>query len=190
MRACTTALPRFVEAAMMACRVTKRSRVICAPTVHPEWRSTLETYAEAGTFEVSRLPRGHGRRRMLVHTDGDSQVTDSTVSWSRRRRGRARAEPQLLRRSSKTLRRSPSITHEAGALLVVAVNPDNPRRHRDARRARCGHRRGGGPAAGQCRCRMADPVSASSPADRSTSARCQGAWSAARSTLTAIWRSY
>ena len=46
----------FVEAALMAARVTKRHTVLCAPTVHPEWQNTLATYAEAGTLELATFP--------------------------------------------------------------------------------------------------------------------------------------
>ena len=46
----------LVEAALMACRVTRRDKVICLPTVHPEWQATLATYAEAGQFSVVHAP--------------------------------------------------------------------------------------------------------------------------------------
>jgi glycine dehydrogenase subunit 1 len=51
----------FVEAALMACRVTKRERVIVAGSIHPEWLEVMETYASSGLFEIEILDFEHGR---------------------------------------------------------------------------------------------------------------------------------
>jgi glycine dehydrogenase subunit 1 len=46
----------FVEAALMASRVTKRPRVIVAGSTHPEWRVVMGTYAAAGVITVDTCP--------------------------------------------------------------------------------------------------------------------------------------
>src|SRR5215208_468385 len=43
------------EAALMACRQTRRGRVLVASTVHPHYRATIETYF-AGRLDVDDLP--------------------------------------------------------------------------------------------------------------------------------------
>ena len=50
----------FVEAALMAARVTKRYKVVVAGTVHPEWRVVLATYAASGAIEVVTCPTEDG----------------------------------------------------------------------------------------------------------------------------------
>ena len=110
----------LVEAALMACRVTRRSRVVCAPTVHPEWQRTLATYAAAGGIEVDHT----------LAVDADTGVCDPRDA----RAGVARLceEGDV----AAVLVQSPSffggmedvhemarLAHETGALLVVATNP-------------------------------------------------------------------
>jgi glycine dehydrogenase subunit 1 len=114
----------FVEAAMMGCRLTKRSTVICATTVHPEWQATLATYAEAGTFTVRPAASTDGASgRLLVGSEGHLA-------------GRALADQLGSGDVAAVLVQSPNffgnledlaeigrMAHEAGALLVVAANP-------------------------------------------------------------------
>jgi glycine dehydrogenase subunit 1 len=110
----------FVEAALMACRVTKRNKVVCASTVHPEWQNTLVTYAEAGTFEIAQFPvpdfscgvmrtddaEGHGLAAVL-----DDDVAAVLVQ-----------SPNFFG-NFEDLAEAGRLAHEAGALLVVAANP-------------------------------------------------------------------
>ena len=49
------------EAVLMANRVTRRSRAVLAPGLHPHYRETVETYARYGEFEIaSRVPAAAG----------------------------------------------------------------------------------------------------------------------------------
>ena len=51
----------MTEAAMMACRLTKRDRVVVARSVHPQYREVLDTYAKnlgLSIVEVGYLPDG------------------------------------------------------------------------------------------------------------------------------------
>jgi glycine dehydrogenase subunit 1 len=113
-----------VEAALMACRVTKRRRIVCCSTVHPEWRATLETYASAHTVELVELPG----------LDGDSGTCLLEPSDSSAGRGLgelldAGDVAAVLVQSPnffgglEDLRRISALAHDAGALLVVGANP-------------------------------------------------------------------
>ncbi len=101
----------FVEAALMACRVTRRNRVIVAGIVHPEWIHVLETYAASGLFEI-------------VECDPDARADAAQI------------EPLLDDSIAAVLVTSPNfvgvledlagladIAHSHGALLVVGTNP-------------------------------------------------------------------
>ena len=51
----------MTEAAMMACRLTKRDRIVVARSVHPQYREVLDTYAKnlgLSIVEVGYLPDG------------------------------------------------------------------------------------------------------------------------------------
>lgn len=102
----------FAEAALMAARVTRRSRVIVSGAVHPEWRATLRTYVESGTVEVVEVGAEGGVSDILaIGTAVDSGVAAVMVS-----------SPTFY----GTLEDLPAIAklaHDAGALLVVGTNP-------------------------------------------------------------------
>jgi glycine dehydrogenase subunit 1 len=102
----------FVEAALMASRVTKRPRVVVAGSVHPEWRVVLDTYAASGNVSVVTCPvnegmTGPGALTRLV----DGQTAAVLVS-----------SPNFLGHL-EDLAALGEIAHAAGALFVVAVNP-------------------------------------------------------------------
>ena len=110
----------MVEAALMACRVTKREAIVCAPTVHPEWRTTLGTYADAGAMrvvEVSAIDPATGTS--VLAGAGDSIA-------SRLAAGDVAAvvvqSPNFFG-NLEDVAAIAELAHEAGALLVVAVNP-------------------------------------------------------------------
>ncbi|MHB1340134.1 MAG: aminomethyl-transferring glycine dehydrogenase subunit GcvPA [Coriobacteriia bacterium] len=101
----------FVEAALMAARVTKRHTVVVSAAVHPEWREVLATYAESGIIGVVECPATGG-------------ITDVD------------ALAGLVSGAAAVLVSSPSffgcvddlagigrVAHDAGALFVVAANP-------------------------------------------------------------------
>ncbi len=110
----------LVEAALMACRVTRRSRVVCAPTMHPEWQRTLATYAAAGDREVDYSlavdatagvcdphDEGAGIERLCEGGDVAAVLVQSPNFFG----------------GIEDVREMARLAHEAGALLVVAVNP-------------------------------------------------------------------
>jgi glycine dehydrogenase subunit 1 len=101
----------LVEAALMACRVTKRERVICAASVHPEWRATLATYAAAGTFALGEALRLDPAEGTLVTDSIPDDVAAVLVQ-----------SPNYLG-NFEDLAEIGRLAHAAGALLVVAANP-------------------------------------------------------------------
>lgn len=101
----------FVEAGLMACRATRRPKVLVAGMVHPEWAHVIDTYAESGIIEV-------------VAVCGEARVDPSELA------------EELDDSVAAVLISSPNfvgvledvaaiadVVHAAGALLVVSSNP-------------------------------------------------------------------
>ncbi|MDZ4169456.1 MAG: aminomethyl-transferring glycine dehydrogenase subunit GcvPA [Coriobacteriia bacterium] len=102
----------FVEAALMACRITRRSRVVVSGTVHPEWIETLETYAASGLLEVvgDECTGGLSDASSLA-----SLVDDRTAAV-------LVASPNFVG-NIEDLAAIGAVARAAGALFVVASNP-------------------------------------------------------------------
>jgi glycine dehydrogenase subunit 1 len=102
----------FVEAALMAARVTKRHEVVVSGALHPEWRETLTTYTDAGMLEVVVCPRTSGL------TDMDALaglVTEQTAA--------VLVTSPTFYGALEDLGVIAALAHDAGALLVVGTNP-------------------------------------------------------------------
>ncbi len=101
----------FAEAAFMAARVTKKHRVVVSDRVHPEWLDVLETYATAGTIEITvvDLSGGGAEARETLLESGD--VAAVMV-----------ANPDFLGRLTAVEPIADAV-HAAGGLCVVAANP-------------------------------------------------------------------
>jgi glycine dehydrogenase subunit 1 len=104
----------FVEAALMAARITKRHKILCASTVHPEWQNTLVTYAEAGTLELAEFPRVEGGLASLADIEATLAAGDI---------GAVLVQSPNFFGNLEDLARIGELAHAAGALFVVAVNP-------------------------------------------------------------------
>jgi glycine dehydrogenase subunit 1 len=102
----------FVEAALMACRVTKRHKVAVAGSAHPEWVETLETYAEAIGIEVVGVDFEGGR---VAAEDAAEALGDDCGAL-------LVASPNFVG-SLEDLGALGEAAHGAGALFVVATNP-------------------------------------------------------------------
>jgi glycine dehydrogenase subunit 1 len=102
----------LTEAALMAARATKRSRVVVSAAVHPEWREVLGTYAEAGVIEVAVAPSAGG----VTDAASMEAFLDDTVA------ALVVSSPNLYG-SLEDLAALGAAAHAAGALLVVATNP-------------------------------------------------------------------
>ncbi len=108
------------EAALMACRATRRDRVLVSRGVHPHYRRTLETYFEGANLAFDEVP--------LVGAGPAAGTTDLDAL------GRMLADP--ARPVAGVLAAQPSVlgllepmaeigrlAHAAGALYVAVVEP-------------------------------------------------------------------
>jgi glycine dehydrogenase subunit 1 len=102
----------FVEAALMAARVTKRSRIVVAGTAHPEWREVLDTYASSGAISVATCPAANG----VIDPGALAEIVDAATAAV------LVASPNFFG-CLEDLAALGAIAHAAGALFVVAVNP-------------------------------------------------------------------
>ena len=108
------------EGALMACRATRRERVLVSRAVHPHYRRTLETYFEGAGLTADELP---------ITTDGDTAGTTDLAALERELADGDRpvggvvvAQPNflgLLESMSEVVR----LAHAAGALVVAVVEP-------------------------------------------------------------------
>jgi glycine dehydrogenase subunit 1 len=101
----------LVEAALMAARLTKRDRVVVSSAVHPEWIQVLRTYARAETIEIIECPVREGTTDLASLAELASGAATVLI-----------ASPSF-HGTLEDLRAIAEVTHAAGALLVVAVNP-------------------------------------------------------------------
>jgi glycine dehydrogenase subunit 1 len=102
----------FVEAALMACRVTKRHKVIVAGSVHPEWLEVLLTYAESGLLDVEILDFDGGR---LDAADAEEVCDEATAAL-------LVASPNFVGVFEQLDGLAQAI-HAVGGLFVVGANP-------------------------------------------------------------------
>lgn len=102
----------LAEAALMAARVTRRSAVVVSASVHPEWRSTLVTYAGAGVLDVIECASADGRSDLERLAESiDDSIAAVLVS-----------HPTFYG-CIEDLAQLAELAHRNGALLVVASNP-------------------------------------------------------------------
>lgn len=97
------------EAALMAMRVTRRSRVVASASLHPHYRQVLDTYLGGLDAEVVTLPRGADGRT----ADAAAAVDDATACV-------VLQQPNFLG-AVEEIRAAAEAAHARGALLVVVV---------------------------------------------------------------------
>ncbi len=108
------------EAALMACRHTRRERLLVSTAVHPHYRATLETYAEGAGLVVDEVP---------IVVDGPQAGTTDLAALAslvaeadRPVAGVVAAQPNVL----GLLEDMPEIgrlAHAAGSLFVAVIEP-------------------------------------------------------------------
>ncbi|HSL76498.1 MAG TPA: aminomethyl-transferring glycine dehydrogenase subunit GcvPA [Candidatus Limnocylindrales bacterium] len=106
------------EAALMACRATRRDRVLVSRGVHPQYRETLQTYMHG--LELEEIPRV---------ADGDAAGTTDLETLERMLADTDRpvagviaANPDFLG-LLEPMPRIGELAHAAGALFVAVVEP-------------------------------------------------------------------
>ena len=100
----------MAEAVLMAERVTRRSRVLVSPAVHPEYMRVTETYVAHAGIELGRLGFDEGSGRTTL----DASQLDKTVAAV------VVQSPNFFG-SVEDVKAFADAVHAAGALLVVVV---------------------------------------------------------------------
>jgi glycine dehydrogenase subunit 1 len=107
------------EAALMACRATRRERVLISRGVHPQYRQTVATYFEGG-LELEEIP--------LV-ADGDAAGTTDLEALERLLADPERPVAGVLAANPdflgllEPMSRIAELAHAAGALFVAVIEP-------------------------------------------------------------------
>jgi glycine dehydrogenase subunit 1 len=98
------------EAAMMAARITKRDRILCARTVHPEYREVLSTYLQHAGLPVAEF--GYNQRGLLDLDDLKRQLDETVAAVI--------VQTPNFFGLLEQIGEIAEIVHRKGALLVVA----------------------------------------------------------------------
>ncbi len=102
----------LAEAGLMACDSTRRNQVIVSQTVHPEHRDVLRTYLNGRGVEILELPYKDGVTDLVSLEKLISSKTAAVLVQT----------PNFFGAVEDGCRFA-DIAHQAGALLVVSVNP-------------------------------------------------------------------
>ena len=101
-----------VEAALMALGITKRTEVLIAETVHPEYRQTLDTYATTLNCKVRTLPCPDG---FLNPDDVKAAAGDQTACVV--------AQSPNFFGHLEDMQAIGAAAHKAGALFIASFDP-------------------------------------------------------------------
>jgi len=99
------------EAALMALRVTRRSRVVLARTLHPEYRQLLATFVRHQGVELSEVPYSASGQLDITQLESALKVESAAVIVQ---------SPNFLGVLERA-QEIAEITHRRGALLIVTV---------------------------------------------------------------------
>ena len=108
------------EAALMACRATRRDRILVSRAVHPHYRQTLETYAEGAGLAVDELPLV--AEGPLAGTTDLGALERLLAEPDRPVAGVVAAQPNVLG-LLEAMPEIGSLAHLAGALFVAVIEP-------------------------------------------------------------------
>ncbi|HXZ25387.1 MAG TPA: aminomethyl-transferring glycine dehydrogenase subunit GcvPA, partial [Nitrospiria bacterium] len=102
----------LAEAALMAMRITKRSAVAVAPTLHPHYRRVLESYLQGMNCSILTLPAGDGITDPAAAAAA-LDVSCAAILVQQPNFFGCLEEVEALSRSA----------HDAGAVLIAMVDP-------------------------------------------------------------------
>lgn len=100
------------EAALMAGAITGRDRVIVSDAVHPETQSVLRTYTSCTRIETDTVPAGGGLTNVEALASAIDERTSAVIVQS----------PNCFG-CIEPLAKIATLAHDAGALLIVSVDP-------------------------------------------------------------------
>jgi glycine dehydrogenase subunit 1 len=99
------------EAVLMAMRVTRRSRVLMARTVHPEYRQVLETFIRHQRTELQQVPYA---------ASGQIDVAELESALNAETAAMVVQSPNFFGTLERT-REIAEVVHRSGALLIVTI---------------------------------------------------------------------
>jgi len=102
----------LAEAAMMACNVTGRSEVLIASTVHPHYRTVLNTYGMDRGYTITEFG----------YKDGTVNLEELTKLMSKNIAAVLIQSPNFFG-CIEDVKKMADLAHAQGALLIVAVDP-------------------------------------------------------------------
>ncbi|ABO49261.1 glycine dehydrogenase (decarboxylating) alpha subunit [Desulforamulus reducens MI-1] len=102
----------LAEAALMACAVTRRDKVLVASTLHPEYREVVKTYLHGPGIEISEI----------AYQEGLSQLADIDQKLDKKTAAVLVQYPNFFG-CIEDLGKIAEQAHAKGALLVVCVDP-------------------------------------------------------------------
>ncbi|MFH1542003.1 MAG: aminomethyl-transferring glycine dehydrogenase subunit GcvPA [bacterium] len=102
----------LVEAAFMACAITKRNEIVVSSTVHPAYRQVLKTYAKAADKTVTEIP--YDKNSGLTPTGLKAYGPNTACVILQ--------QPNFFGCLEKTTELADQI-HKAGALYIVSADP-------------------------------------------------------------------
>ena len=108
------------EAGLMACRATKRERLLVSRAIHPHYRQTLETYCEGAGIRVDDIP--------LVADGPDAGTTDLAALERLLADGGVPVAGVLVAQPNflgllEPMARAGELAHASGAKFVAVVEP-------------------------------------------------------------------
>lgn len=112
------------EAALMACRITGKQKIVLSESVNSEYRQVAETYARASGIEFANLPQRDGQTVIIDVSDKDS----SNNGGSSNKLLDAETAAVIVQYPNffgliEDLNAIADAAHNAGALLVVISDP-------------------------------------------------------------------
>lgn len=105
-----------VEAVLMSMSVTRRSKVIVAPTVHPQYRQIIETYLQPLEAEIVTLP-------LDVSSAGGTIAIDALAEALDDRTACVLVQSPNFFGILEDVQSVADMAHEHGALLIDAFDP-------------------------------------------------------------------
>lgn len=103
------------EAALMSARVTRRKRILIPHYISPERRSVLENYARGPGLEIVKVRQSPSTGQLDLD-DLNARLDENTAAVYIE-------NPGYLGFLEERVEEISNITHEAGSLFVVGVNP-------------------------------------------------------------------
>ena len=102
----------LAEAALMACRITRREKLLLSQTVHPRYRQVVRTYLSGLKIAVEEIPSRDGRTAL---DDLKARLSPDCAA--------VLVQHPNFYGGLETVREIQALAHDRGALMVVLADP-------------------------------------------------------------------